>query len=408
MLDPETTGHKDLRGGTSPWRRGPAIHRTPLAGSLRCEVLVVGAGITGSILADHLTRLGHDVCIVDRERSGYGSTAASTSMLMWEIDTSLSELSALYGFERAAAIYRRSFATVADLGAHMSAHRVSLRPRASLYLAADDTPPRELFEECDLRRRAGLPSEFLDRDGLRHAFSIDRPAALISEGSADADPLTLSHVLMQRAVARGARLIDAEAVAYHPGGASAGVELAEGFAVEARQVVLATGYVMPDIVKSNLHRVISTFALATPAQPPGTLWRDGALIWEATRSYFYARTTEDGRIVIGGEDEPDIVDQADRDRLMPEKMHRLAEKLRALWPRAQAIPQYAWSGAFGTTTDGLPLIGPVPGAKRIFAAYGYGGNGITFSFLASRMIGELIAGRRRGWFDDFALDRDGP
>ena len=35
-----------------------------------------------------------------------------------------------------------------------------------------------------------------------------------------------------------------------------------------------------------------------------------------------------------------------------------------------------------------------------------GGNGITFSFLASRMIGEWIAGRRRDWFDDFALDRD--
>jgi hypothetical protein len=42
--------------------------------------------------------------------------------------------------------------------------------------------------------------------------------------------------------------------------------------------------------------------------------------------------------------------------------------------------------------NGLPLIGPVSGAKGIYAAYGYGGNGITFSFLAAQLIGDLIAG----------------
>ena len=44
----------------------------------------------------------------------------------------------------------------------------------------------------------------------------------------------------------------------------------------------------------------------------------------------------------------------------------------------------------------------------MFAAYGYGGNGITFSFLASRMIAQFVAGARKNWFDDFALDRPPP
>jgi glycine/D-amino acid oxidase-like deaminating enzyme len=51
------------------------------------------------------------------------------------------------------------------------------------------------------------------------------------------------------------------------------------------------------------------------------------------------------------------------------------------------------------------LIGPVPGTKGVYAAYGYGGNGITFSFMASRIIGRLIEGERLDWFDHFALDR---
>ena len=55
----------------------------------------------------------------------------------------------------------------------------------------------------------------------------------------------------------------------------------------------------------------------------------------------------------------------------------------------------------------MPLIGPVPGAKGVYAAYGYGGNGITFSFLAARLIGDLIAGKTSPLLGDFAIDRDG-
>jgi glycine/D-amino acid oxidase-like deaminating enzyme len=68
---------------------------------------------------------------------------------------------------------------------------------------------------------------------------------------------------------------------------------------------------------------------------------------------------------------------------------------------------FRWSGTFDTTSDGLPLIGPVPGAKGVYAAYGYGGNGITFSFLAACLIGDLIAGKTSPLLVDFAIDRDG-
>ena len=37
--------------------------------------------------------------------------------------------------------------------------------------------------------------------------------------------------------------------------------------IEARSVVLATGYVMPDIVCSNVHQVSSSWAIATVPQP---------------------------------------------------------------------------------------------------------------------------------------------
>jgi glycine/D-amino acid oxidase-like deaminating enzyme len=179
-----------------------------------------------------------------------------------------------------------------------------------------------------------------------------------------------------------------------------------GRQIEARSVVLATGYVMPPIVDSTVHGVSSSWAIATRPQPQN-IWKAGALIWEDSRDYLYARTTSAGRIIIGGEDSHETVEPDARDRLIPQKSRLLAQKLAALWPVANTEIEFRWSGTFDTTSDGLPLIGPVPGAKGIYAAYGYGGNGITFSFLAAQLIGDLIAGSASSLLRDFALDRDG-
>jgi glycine/D-amino acid oxidase-like deaminating enzyme len=408
MLDDRTTVQNDLRGGTAPWLAGePARRRGVIGGNMRCDVLIVGAGITGSMMADHLTALGRHVTIIDRERPGFGSTTASTAMLLWEIDCSLSELTSFYGFERAATIYRRSVMAV-----HGLQHRIAevgipcaLRPRDSLYLAAGETGAREVLAEHELRQRANLPGAYLDYLTLKRALAFDREAAILSPGAAEVNPLQLSHGLLDHARAQGARLFDAEAVSYDSAGRSVMVGLENGYAIEADRVILCTGYVMPDIVDAKLHRTASSWAIATPPQAVGTLWSNGMLVWEASENYLYARTTIDDRIIIGGEDEPDVTNPEDRDRRMPEKRLALQQRLSELWPSANAAVDFTWSGAFGETEDGLPLIGPVSHHPGVYAAYGYGGNGITFSFLASRLVGRMIGGHGEAWYDEFAIDR---
>jgi glycine/D-amino acid oxidase-like deaminating enzyme len=410
MLDPDSTRHEDLRSGASPWLSGPPRPASiGLASDTRCDVAIIGGGITGALAAEHLTGLGHDVIIVDREREGFGSTAASTAMLQWEIDLPLRRLAELYGFEKAADVYRRSFKaveglieSVATLGLGAAFH-----PRDTVYLAAGDIGPRELMEECALRVKAGLPGQLLDHAALLGYYGFDRAAAIVSPGSAEGDPLSLCHALLHVAAQRGARLVRGEAVAFDSTPGSAMVQLACGRTIEAGHVVLATGYVMPDCVHSDLHRVASSWAIATLPQASEVLWPGPALVWEASEDYVYCRTTVDGRIIIGGEDE-DNDDPEHRKAAGPQKTSALLAKLQALVPGAAPTLGHAWSGAFGQTVDGLPLIGRVPGHPRLLAAYGYGGNGITFSYLASRLMGALIGGIEAPWFSHFAIDRPDP
>ncbi|MBR0742266.1 FAD-binding oxidoreductase [Bradyrhizobium liaoningense] len=377
-----------------------------MAESFRCEVLIIGAGITGALVAERLTRQGRQVVIIDRELPSLGSTVASTAMLLWEIDRPSFELAQLYGFERAIRCYRASHHAAQGLVSLVAHHAIAcqMRPRLSLYLAVDDSP-RLIQEEYALRSRADLPSLYLDHGALLKRFGMTRAGALLSRDAADADPVQLTHGLLDISRQRGARLLKANAVAYDSTAEKVTVGLESGLSIEARHVVLATGYVMPEIVKPIAQQQTSSWAIATRRQP-GNLWPEQALIWEASRSYHYARTTVDGRIILGGEDDHALIEPAARDNATPAKVRALKDYLKVLWPHASSHVAFSWSGAFDTTQDGLPLIGTVPGCKNIYAAFGYGGNGITFSFLAAELLTTLLAGGSSALLDDLAIDRD--
>jgi choline dehydrogenase-like flavoprotein len=55
----------------------------------RCDVAVVGGGVSGALTALALSKAGFDVVVVDRRTPGKGSTLASTAMIQFEIDTPL-------------------------------------------------------------------------------------------------------------------------------------------------------------------------------------------------------------------------------------------------------------------------------------------------------------------------------
>jgi len=180
------------------------------------------------------------------------------------------------------------------------------------------------------------------------------------------------------------------------------VETRSGHTITARHVVLATGYELLETAQDRRHQIISTWAIATKRQKKEALWPGEALIWEASDPYLYLRTTHDGRIICGGEDE-DFADEARRDALLGAKTDRIARKLGKLLPGIDPEPEFAWAGSFGATATGLPLIGPLPGKPRVLALMGYGGNGITFSRIAAELIRSYLADEADTDADIFAL-----
>ena len=155
--------------------------------------------------------------------------------------------------------------------------------------------------------------------------------------------------------------------------------------------MFATGYEVPHGVPRRQHKIPSTWVIATVPQQRHRLWPGQCIIWEASDRYLYVRTTSDGRVICGGEDE-DIAEAAAREKLLPRKIETLRRKLARLLPKLDTTIDYAWTGAFGETTTALPIIGPVPGMPHCWIALGYGGNGITYASIAADVIVGALTG----------------
>ena len=367
-----------------------------LHGDARADVVVIGGGVTGALVAHALVGAGLDTMLIDRREAGWGSTAASTAILQYELDVPLVELREAIGRAEADRIIlgcRDAIASLASLAGTLGS-ATGFRPRSSLYLVARERDLKAQRAELAARREIGLDAEWMARDDLRRCFGIDRPGAILSTGAAEADAYALAHALLIDATGRGLRVFTHTAVErVTPGDDDVTLRLAGGGTVTARHAVFATGYETRELLGYSPAKLISTYAIAGDPRTVASPWKErDAVIWERAHPYLYLRSTIDGRVIVGGEDE-DFRDPGRRDRLIARKAGRLAERYGELFATDPLDVAFAWAGTFGETEDGLPRIGPHRDWPRCQFALGYGGNGIVFSVLAAEIIAATLTGK---------------
>jgi glycine/D-amino acid oxidase-like deaminating enzyme len=364
-----------------------------LSRDLETDILVVGAGVTGAIVADALAQ-SHDVIVIERRGLVEGATAASTALVTFEIDMPLTRLTRRIGREKAMRAWRRSMLAVTALAGRLRLTEIQAdwEARDSLYLSGTLMNAGEMEEEWAARRTIGIETAILSGRQLNEQFGIRRSAAILSPGNYVADPRRLAVGFLLSACRNGVRVftdVDAIALETHRGGVT--VKTRRGPVIRAREVILCTGYELPEGVPTQGHSIVSTYAIATRPQPQ-RLWSRRCMIWEAASPYLYVRDSPDGRVICGGED-IDCADADARDDRISAKSAALARKLKALLPQLDTHVDFAWAGTFGASDTGLPSIGALPGMAHCWAALGFGGNGITYARIAADIIAAALDGR---------------
>ena len=390
-----------LRLGKSIW---PDRHRVRPAHSILrgrhdADVAIVGGGITGTACAYLLARAGARVVLVDAGHIGLGSTAASTALLMQEPDVDFGDLAARYGTRAAATVWRRSRDAVRSLVRTLRQlrHQTMVHSLPSVYLTRDDARSAELREEVALRRRAGIDARWLTPEHVRARTGVWSSGGILMPGNAQADPYRACLALASAATSAGARIYARSRVRRTETSADGVRLLLDRGELRAAQVIVATGYATSEF-KPLLGRftMYTTYAMTTPRLAASLRRRLGfgdVMWWDTENPYHYARWTRDGRLLFGGQDRRHGSVRARRDEI-GKRVARLVEDLGGLYPLLRDIePEYAWEGLFATTPDGLPYIGRHRRYPKHLFALGYGGNGMTFGFLAAQALERAVRSR---------------
>lgn len=399
---------EELRSGLPIWRclAAQPLATRPLEGDTNCEVLVVGGGVSGALLAHTLVNEGVDTLLIDQEEPAQASTAASTGLLQYEVDTHLSDLIRKVGEQKAVHAYRRGLWAIDQIEAlcRSWADDCGFSRRHTLYFASSRWHVPRLKREYECRRQYGFNVEYWDRGAVARRSSIGASGAIWSAGDGQLDPYRFTLQLLRQGQNRGLRIAGrTQATGMTPQAGGMLVETNRG-RITARRVAVATGYQAHRYLPKQRVSVCSTYALATRPGVAIQGWPEGCLIWETARPYFYARETDDGRLLIGGADTP-FCDDHQRYRLLTGQTDKLLRRFESLFPGTSIGPECVWGGTFAETKDGLALIGEHPDHPAMYFALGYGGNGITFSMIAARLIADLHLRRPNDDAQVFGFDR---
>jgi gamma-glutamylputrescine oxidase len=337
-------------------------------------VIVIGGGVTGCSCALTLAEQGVAVRLHDGREIAGGASGRNGGFALRGAATPYDVARDQLGHEGARllmALTERSLDRLADLAGD------AFRRVGSLRLAFDGAERTALRREHDALREDGFAVEWLDE--------LPAPLDRLYRGALLHPPDGVLHP------ARWVRRLAARA-------AEAGAEIRSGAHVDvddldAPAVVVATdGFtssVLPELaetVRPTRGQVLVTEPLSELRYPRPHYARDG---------YDYWHQRPDGRLVIGGSRDAALPDEQTAVEattpVIQERIEALAGRLMGEPPRVERC----WAGIWGTTPDGSPLVGQVPGRTGVWIAGGYSGHGNVLGLACGDLVARAILGERR-------------
>jgi|SRR5690554_73523 len=364
-----------------------------LVSDIKTEILIVGGGITGALMAHKCMEEGYKTTLIDRREIANGSTSATTSMLQYEIDVPLYKLNDMIGKVGAEANYWAGHEAINDLQAIVKEIKsdCGFKMKESLYYAAYKKDVRDLEKEFEARKVCGLPVQWLTAENIEQKYHLNSTfGGILSTQGASIDAFKLTHDLLAYNAKRGLKVYDKTNVKTTSEAKNKVILTTEyKNTITANKVVYCNGYESAEIIKDDFVKLLSTFVMISECNEDDQSHLNDTLFWNTAEPYLYMRTTDDNRLLVGGEDE-DFIDPDKRDALINTKTKKLQKQLNTILPNYSFRPDFAWAGTFGETKDGLPYIGEHPNFINSYFLLGFGGNGITFSMIGTSVIGAML------------------
>lgn len=359
------------------------------------DVLIVGGGASGALIAHYLTENNIKCVLIEKSRIAHGSTSATTSLLQYELDDNLASLLQYTSQENVIKSYKLGKKALFDLEKIIKTqgNACNYSKTDALLFTNKAIEEKEIIEEFNYRKNAGFEVEYLDSNS--NPFEFDLKAGILSKnGGAVLDPFKFTHQLLSQASKNGAEIHEntcLNSIVYHDNYVEALTEY--DYKIRCKNIICSTGYDVSLFTNKSYGTKYVTYNIVTTPLVNFDPQLKKVVIRDNCSPYNYLRMTEDNRFILGGEDEP--YDQnIDNSKIAEKKYSILTNRLKTMLPsiKNDFDIDFKLCGEFISTNDNLGYIGRDKAHKNLYYCLGYGANGIIFSILGGQYLVKLLNG----------------
>lgn len=364
-----------------------------LEGSVRADVIVLGAGITGLSTAIELAERGYSVIVLEAETVGWGASGRSGGQMIFGYGCEQNKIRDLVGADDARKLFDWSVEGMRLIGERVAKYQIDCDLQAGHAHAA--IKPRQVEElkawQADLQDHYVYPGlQFWDRQRLQQTLATERYQALLFDpAGGHLHPLNYTLGLARAALALGVKIYEHSRVLAVQEGARVAFVCAHGEASGSFAVLGGNAWLggLVPALESKIMPV-GTYICATEglgAERAHALIKNQMAVADINFVLDYFRLSGDHRMLFGG--------RVSYSGLPPPNLRQnLRQRMLQVFPQLADVGiDYVWGGYVDISMNRAPHWGRL--GSNLYFAQGFSGHGIAATGLAGRIIAEAIHGQ---------------
>ncbi|MFA6866253.1 MAG: FAD-dependent oxidoreductase [Clostridia bacterium] len=358
------------------------------------DVIIVGGGVTGAILSHYFTKNNVRCVLLEKDRIGYCSTSITTSLLQYELDNCVEDLTKFTTKENAITSYGLGKTALKEIDDFISqnGNNCDYEKKDTLLYTTKNMEKDMIQNEYQIRKENGFDVEYIEE--ANNPFCFDLKAGLLSiNGGAQLDPFKFTHQLIEFSINKGLTVFEnTEIVSFENFADKIIAVTAYGNKIIGKKLIIATGFDTEQFTDKKFGTKTITYNIVSKPITDLSGWYNNCLIRDTNEPYNYLRTTKDNKIIIGGEDTNNL-DDIYKTSVIERKYDALEKHMKKMFGENIEIDN-KYCGVFASTDDNLGFIGEDKDNKNLWYCLGYGANGMLFAILGGMMLSKLYNGQR--------------